>query len=95
MKRLFFAITLLLAFICSSCSDYLDTVPGDKYDDNTVWSNPSLVQSFVYKIYLGIPYPYQWYMSASLVDEAVPIQNDGVTTRVLTSTMTPDDQGHL
>jgi len=93
MKRLFFAITLLLAFICSSCSDYLDTVPGDKYDDNTIWSNPSLVQSFVYKIYLGIPYPYQWYMSASLVDEAVPIQNDGVTTRVLTSTMTPDDQG--
>nr|WP_320059199.1 RagB/SusD family nutrient uptake outer membrane protein [uncultured Bacteroides sp.] len=93
MKQLFSTITLLLVFLFSSCSDYLDTVPGDQYDDNAVWSNPSLIESFVYKIYLGIPYPYQWYMSASLVDEAVPIQNDGVTTRVLTSTMTPDDQG--
>jgi starch-binding outer membrane protein, SusD/RagB family len=93
MKQLFSTITLLLVFLFSSCSDYLDTVPGDQYDDNAVWSSPSLIESFVYKIYLGIPYPYQWYMSASLVDEAVPIQNDGVTTRVLTSTMTPDDQG--
>ncbi|WP_321332245.1 RagB/SusD family nutrient uptake outer membrane protein [uncultured Bacteroides sp.] len=93
MKQLYSTIALLLVFIFSSCSDYLDTVPGDQYDDNAVWSNSSLVESFVYKIYLGIPYPYQWYMSASLVDEAVPIQNDGVTTRVLTSTMTPDDQG--
>lgn len=93
MKQLFSTITLLLVFLFSSCSDYLDTVPGDQYDDNAVWSSPNLIESFVYKIYLGIPYPYQWYMSASLVDEAVPIQNDGVTTRVLTSTMTPDDQG--
>jgi len=46
-----------------------------------------------FHIYQGVPYPYQWYMSASLVDEAVPIQNDGVITKVITSTMTPDDQG--
>ena len=93
MKRLFFILSIWLGCMLSSCSDYLDTVPGDQYDDNAVWSSPDLVESFVYKIYLGVPYPYQWYMSASLVDEAVPIQNDGVTTRVLTSTMTPDDQG--
>lgn len=86
---LFILISLLL-FV--SCDDYLDTVPGDKYDDAAVWSSPDLIESFVFHIYEGIPYPYQWYMSASLVDEAVPVQNDGVVTRVLTSTMTPEEQ---
>jgi hypothetical protein len=88
-------IVALTAFLSglSSCSDYLNTVPGDKLDDNTLWANPNLTEGFVYHIYQGIPYPYQWYMSASLVDEAVPVQNDGVVTKVITSTMTPDDQG--
>jgi starch-binding outer membrane protein, SusD/RagB family len=77
----------------ASCSDYLDTVPGDKYDDNAIWSSSTLVEGFVYNIYNGIPYPYQWYMSASLVDEAIPYQNDGIITKVVTSTLTPEDQG--
>jgi starch-binding outer membrane protein, SusD/RagB family len=92
-KHLFIAAITILLFGLTSCSDYLDTVPGDKLDDNALWSNPSLVEGYVYHIYQGIPYPYQWYMSASLVDEAVPIQNDGVVTKVITSTLTPDDQG--
>jgi starch-binding outer membrane protein, SusD/RagB family len=93
MKKYLVKTAFLLVLLLPSCSDYLDTKPGDSYDDVTIWSNPELIESFVYKIYLGVPYPYQWYMSASLVDEAVPIQNDGVVTRVITSTMTPDDQG--
>ncbi len=93
MKRIIPFIIVALALFTVSCDDYLDTVPGDQYDDAAVWSSPDLIEDFVYHIYQGIPYPYQWYMSASLVDEAVPIQNDGVVTRVLTSTMTPEEQG--
>ena len=92
-NKIFINIFLISLLGISSCSDYLDTFPGDKLDDNALWSNPELVEGFVFHIYQGIPYPYQWYMSASLVDEAVPIQNDGVVTKVITSTMTPDDQG--
>jgi hypothetical protein len=93
MKRLmpFILITLILMLI--SCEkDYLDTKPGEQYDDATIWGNNDLVESFVFNIYQGIPYPYQWYTSAALVDEAVPIQNDGVVSRVLTCTMTPEEQ---
>jgi len=97
MKRSIIKKFITLSYVLSlglmSCSDYLDTVPGDKLDDNALWSNPSLIEGYVYHIYQGIPYPYQWYLSASLVDEAVPIQNDGVVTKVITSSMTPDDQG--
>jgi starch-binding outer membrane protein, SusD/RagB family len=92
MKRIIPFIFLSLVLVMSSCKDFLDTAPGDQYDDAAVWSSPDLIESYVYHIYQGIPYPYQWYMSASLVDEAVPIQNDGVATRVLTSTMTPEEQ---
>ncbi len=92
MKRSFPLIILFLSLNLVSCKDYLDTQPGENYDDATIWNNVNLVESFVYNIYQGIPYPFQWYMSASLVDEAVPIQNDGVVTRVLTGTMTPEEQ---
>lgn len=93
MKQLFITISCILLLGLTSCSDYLNTVPGDKLDDNTLWSNPSLVEGFVFHIYQGVPYPYQWYLSASLVDEAVPIQNDGIITKVQMSSLTSDDQG--
>lgn len=87
----FLILTLLLAI--TACKDnFLDTVPGDKYDDPAIWSNAGLTEDFLFGVYQGIPYPYQWYMCASLVDEAVPVQNDGVITRVLTSTITPEEQ---
>ena len=86
-NKIFVALSLFSLLGITSCSDYLDTVPGDKLDDNALWSNPELVEGYVFHIYQGIPYPYQWYMSASLVDEAVPIQNDGVVTKVITSAM--------
>jgi len=93
MKKFFPYILLTFTLTVFSCQDdYLETKPGEQYDDATIWSNQSLVESFVFNIYQGIPYPYQWYTSASLVDEAVPIQNDGVVTRVLTSTMPREEQ---
>jgi hypothetical protein len=93
MKRTITFITLSVFLACVSCeNNFLDTQPGDQYDDATIWSNPGLVESFLLGIYQGVPYPYQWYTCASLVDEAVPVQNDGVVSRVLTSTMTPEEQ---
>jgi starch-binding outer membrane protein, SusD/RagB family len=93
MKRIFYFPLLIFAAGILSCDDYLNTLPGDKYDDATIWQNTNLIDSYVFGIYKGVPYPFNWYVSASMVDEAVPIQNDGVMTRVLTSTMTPEEQG--
>lgn len=92
MKSIRILLFIIIIIVSNSCKDYLDTVPGDQYDDATIWSNENLVESYLFRIYQGVPYPYQWYMCASLVDEAVPVQNDGVVTRVLTSTMTPEEQ---
>ncbi|MBP1670122.1 MAG: SusD-like protein, partial [Bacteroidetes bacterium] len=88
MKRIFHFLLIAIAAGMLSCEDYLNTLPGDKYDDATIWQNTNLIDSYVFGIYKGVPYPFNWYVSASMVDEAVPIQDDGVMTRVLTSTMT-------
>ena len=93
MKRIFHFLLIAIAAGMLSCEDYLNTLPGDKYDDATIWQNTNLIDSYVFGIYKGVPYPFNWYVSASMVDEAVPIQDDGVMTRVLTSTMTPEEQG--
>jgi len=93
MKRIISLITITILLVLGACEKgFLDTQPGDQYDDATIWNNENLAESFLFRIYQGIPYPFQWYVSASLVDEAVPKQNDGVVTRVLTSTMTPEEQ---
>ncbi|MBB3186554.1 RagB/SusD family nutrient uptake outer membrane protein [Microbacter margulisiae] len=95
MRQIFKSAIIVSIFILSftSCSNYLNTAPGNQYDDATVWQNSTLVEEFVDNIYLGIPYPYQWYMNASLTDEAIPVQYDGVVGVVLTGTMTPDNKG--
>lgn len=93
MKRIYIIVAMVSTFILGGCSDFLDTKPGDKYDDYAFWANPVLAEQFVSKIYLGIPYPYQWYMSGTLVDEQVPIQSDGTITNVTSSLLTPDELG--
>lgn len=93
MKQLITFTILFISLIFISCKkNFLDTIPGEQYDDATIWGNAGLVEDVLFRIYQGVPYPYQWYMCASLVDEAVPVQNDGVVTRVLNSTMTPEEQ---
>ena len=93
MNRTPFYLLIVLALTAVSCKDYLDTYPGDKYDDATIWKNTELINSFVFGIYGGVPYPHTWLTNASLVDESVPIQNDGIMDRVLQSTMTPEEPG--
>lgn len=93
MKKLIYIITFVLAIFTLSCKDYLDTYPGDQYDDATIWKNTDLIGDFVFGIYNNLPYPFQWYTCAALVDEAVPIQIDGVVDDVLNGRMTPENLG--
>jgi hypothetical protein len=93
MKKNRSYLFLIFAAVLLSCENYLDTYPGNKYDDATIWKNTDLIESYIFGIYEGIPYPHTWLTSASLVDESVPIQNDGVMDRVLQSTMTPEEPG--
>ena len=56
MKKFFPYILLTFTLTVFSCQDdYLETKPGEQYDDATIWSNQSLVESFVFNIYQGIP----------------------------------------
>lgn len=93
MKKSIFLILAVLLGVSYSCNDYLDTYPGDQYDDATIWKNTELIESFVYGIYNNIPYPFQWYNCAALVDEAVPVQVDGVVDDVLNGRLTPENLG--
>jgi starch-binding outer membrane protein, SusD/RagB family len=93
MKRLFYIFTIALSFVTISCNDYLDTYPGDQYDDATIWKNTELIESFIYGIYGNLPYPFQWYTCGALVDESVPIQVDGVVDDVLNGRLTPENLG--
>jgi len=93
MKRSKINLSVVLFIVAASCENYLDTYPGDKYDDATIWKNTELIDSYVFGIYNGIPYPHTWLTNAALVDESVPIQNDGIMDRVLQSSMTPEEPG--
>jgi hypothetical protein len=93
MKKTIVYLLAVVILAATSCEKYLDTYPGDKYDDATIWKNTELVESYLFGIYNGIPYPHTWLTNASLVDESVPIQNDGVMDRVLQSSMTAEEPG--
>lgn len=93
MKKLVYISIIALAAFTLSCKNYLDTFPGDQYDDATIWKNTDLMEDFVFGIYNNLPYPFQWYTSSSLVDETVPIQIDGVVDDILNGRMTPENLG--
>jgi hypothetical protein len=93
MKKINYLLTVTLLACILSCKDYLDTFPGDQYDDATIWKNTDLVEDFIFGIYGNLPYPFQWYTSGSLVDENVPIQVDGVVDDILNGRMTPENLG--
>lgn len=91
LSRVFFTAALLTQTACSS--DWLDVVPTDKYNDETVWRNPELATQFVFNIYFGIPYPHQALMNFSVSDEGSFAFIDPIADRVNNSTLTPDFQG--
>jgi len=90
MKRIFLIIISACTLGITSCTDYLDTKPADKYDDGAVWSSEALVESYLFTTYTCVPYPFQWYLAGSLVDESLPSQEDGMMMDVLQGNMSPD-----
>src|SRR5437763_8252274 len=92
MKRLSY-IAFMVAVIVSAASckkDFMNQQPLDKYSDEAVWKDPSLVQTFVNNIYLGIPHGFSNIMMSSLVDESMYNADFG-SSNVTLSLITPSD----
>lgn len=75
MKKIILAI-FCLSFVYSCNKDVFEKVPSDKYDEKTVWSEPSLVDFFVNEVYNGMG---MWVTDglcwSSMTDEAYSMFN--------------------
>lgn len=77
----------------SSCNtDYLNVSPEDRFGNEAVWQDPSLVQAFVNEMYRGLNHGMRELMLGSLVDESQFIHNYG-SAQVVQSNLTPADVG--
>jgi hypothetical protein len=91
MKRIYYILTVALIIGTISCKkDFMNLQPLDKYSDEAVWKDPSLVQTFVNNIYLGIPHGFSNIMMSSLVDESMYNADFG-SSNVTKSLITPSD----
>ena len=90
MKPFRYIVFLLLLIVGGvSCKkNFLDVTPVDRFSDETVWSDPALVQTFVNNVYLGIQFPFSTVMISSSVDESMLVQ-DWETSNVTKSLITP------
>src|SRR5215211_4058615 len=92
MKRIYYFLIAgaLLGGSASCNKDFMDLQPQDAYSDEAVWSDPSLVQTFVNNIYLGIPHGFSNIMMSSIVDETMYNADFG-SSNVTKSLITPSD----
>ncbi len=93
MKRVsYFLLLFALAGAPACKKDFLNQQPLDKFSDEAVWKDPSLVQSFVNNIYLGIPHGFSNIMMSSITDET-KYNADFGSSNVTKSLITPSDLG--
>ncbi len=91
MKKIIYIITIgLVVGMNSSCSDYLDIQPLDKYSESVVWSDLLLAETFVNDIYYSIPHGFSNIMMASFTDESMYNADFG-TSNITKSLITPSD----
>jgi starch-binding outer membrane protein, SusD/RagB family len=91
MKRLYYIITIAVTMTAISCKkDFMNVQPLDKFSDEAVWKDPSLIQAFINNIYLGIPHGFSNIMMASMVDETMYNADFG-SSNVTKSLITPSD----
>jgi hypothetical protein len=92
MKRQYYILTVAIAItVISSCKkDFMNVQPLDKYSDEAVWKDPSLIQAFINNIYLGIPHGFSNIMMSSMVDETMYNADFG-SSNVTKSLITPSD----
>ncbi len=91
MKRVYYILVAAVLIGAASCKkDFMNLQPLDKFSDVAVWKDPSLVQTFVNNIYLGIPHGFSNIMMSSMVDET-SYNADFGSSNVTKSLITPSD----
>jgi hypothetical protein len=92
MKRPYHILTVaIVMMVIASCKkDFMNVQPLDKYSDEAVWKDPSLIQAFINNIYLGIPHGFSNIMMSSMVDETMYNADFG-SSNVTKSLITPSD----
>ena len=91
MRRITYLSVVAIILLATSCSKKsLDLTPTNQFSDATVWSDPSLIQTFVNNIYGGVPMGFSNIMMASYDDESMYNADFG-SSNVTKSLITPSD----
>ena len=94
MKNVVYILTLMLtlANITSCEEDFLEKEPLDQFGEEAVWNDPALIETFVNRIYRGIPHGFHALMLSTLVDESMAVW-DWETSNATQSLITPSYLG--
>ena len=85
----------MLCFMLTACNDdFLDVDPVDRYSDAVVWTDESLITSFVNNIYEGQKWGFHTVMLSSLCDESMEVWA-WESQPVVMSELSPSYQGIL
>lgn len=90
MKRLLSIILTAAVLTQLSCKKELDVLPVDQFSDASVWTDASLIQTFVNNIYSGVPHGFGCIMMASMADESMYNADFG-SSNVTKSLINPND----
>jgi len=79
-----------------SCDSVLDTTPNDRFTEDAVWSDPTLVDAFVSHTYRSIPtgFVYSLYNLSAVTDE-INARSNAWSWGVIAGNMTPDNLGFV
>ena len=91
MKKRFILYAIFVSTLLGSCKqDFLDTDPATEFSDNTVWTDPALVGTFINQIYFRLDEPLtDGRFKANLVDEG-HYRGNAASLNFNKSLMTPD-----
>ena len=73
ITHLLYGLCLLFCLGATSCNDFLDIDPVDRYSDATVWTDEALTTAFVDNIYKGQKWGFHTVMLSALCDEAMEV----------------------
>jgi starch-binding outer membrane protein, SusD/RagB family len=91
MKTINYILAASLVILGSSCKkDFLNVVPATSFGEETVWSDPALMETAVNNVYLGVPHGFSNIMMSSMVDET-SYNADFGTSNVTKSLVSPSD----
>ena len=94
ITHLLYGLCLLFCLGATSCNDFLDIDPVDRYSDATVWTDEALTTAFVDNIYKGQKWGFHTVMLSALCDEAMEVWA-WESQPVVMSELSPSYQGIL